>query len=314
MFYTRPDLRPLGLDLIKIEGGGSCPAQFFGETADGQRVYIRYRGGRFSVDCGTTKLLDATIGPWLHGAMLVEQACDLAGITVRGERVILSEERLRAAAEEEDILDWSGNTTYWQRNLQVTKEGGQRLVETLSCSFPKFMLLEAPWDASRSVMRRRYRLREEVSQSKHGVILGFGADKRRLQALLSSDHVLLTALEDTFAHIIQFGFHWNDSPLNVRLPPFFDLIGRDIVLCDFRLNGRLQTKFSTADPNGTNRVEIVDLVTGEVTGTAEIRSWHSNDLREWSRAAPDRYLGWSSEGTGDAVRYLGFRPAMAPRE
>ena len=111
MFYSRPNLRSLGIDVVKIDGGGSCPAQFEGETADGRHVYIRYRGGRFSVDCGEGWGINASIGPYLHGSMLLEQACDLAGITVRGERLTLSEEKFREAAEQEWILDWSGRTT-----------------------------------------------------------------------------------------------------------------------------------------------------------------------------------------------------------
>src|SRR6478736_5784447 len=74
MYLSRPNLKPLQLDLATLEGGGSCPAEFFGETTDGQEVYVRYRNGWLSVQRGEETLLKASIGPGLHGEMLLEQA------------------------------------------------------------------------------------------------------------------------------------------------------------------------------------------------------------------------------------------------
>lgn len=48
MFFTRPILTPLGIDLSDIEGGGSGPSQFFGRTSDGCPSYIRVAGEWFS--------------------------------------------------------------------------------------------------------------------------------------------------------------------------------------------------------------------------------------------------------------------------
>ena len=158
MFYTRPTLAPLGIDLCKIGGGGSCPAQFYGRTAEGRPTYIRYRGGRFSVSIGDvgapehetpTKLLDAVIGPTLHGDMLLEQACDLAGLTVRGERLVLSDEKREAAAEKSNILDWSGRTTYWVRDLVMTEDAGRCFVETLARKVGEPVFFDVTWKGGR---------------------------------------------------------------------------------------------------------------------------------------------------------------------
>jgi hypothetical protein len=342
MFYSRPNLRPLGIDLVDIQGGGACPAQFWGQTADGQPVYIRYRGGRFSVDCGERCLIDESIGPSLHGSMLLEQACDLAGLTLRGECLMLSEEKSRAAAKEEPILDWSGRTTYWVRDLQVTQKGGLKFVDALARHLPDFVLL-----GRRGETLAGGEFQEMLTQCTDGVLLASGADPLRLAALRSSDQVLRADLKAAFAHVVDLGFSWNhpaspdvggyrviDSVPTIApnlgrrpLPNFFDQIRREVYIADYwgRLRGRLWAEFATADPKAkvfiesvievanecfSNRVETVDLLTGDITGTIEHRLWHSIDLREWSRAGPDRYLGFFDEGIGDAARHLGFRPAI----
>ena len=51
-FHTPELPEPLGLDLYKLQGGGSCPSQFYGETHDGLDVYVRYRGGTLRVHVG----------------------------------------------------------------------------------------------------------------------------------------------------------------------------------------------------------------------------------------------------------------------
>ena len=40
-FHTPELPEPLDLDLAELHGGGSCPAQFYGETHEGLEVYVR---------------------------------------------------------------------------------------------------------------------------------------------------------------------------------------------------------------------------------------------------------------------------------
>jgi hypothetical protein len=266
LFYTRPNLPATGLDLADLEGGGSCPAQFFGHTVDGRAVYIRYPGGRFTVECSDAHearparvLIDANIGPWLHGDMLLEQACDLAGITIRGQQPVLSEERRRTAAEEDAILDWSGRTTYWYRDLQVTPEGGQKFFDALVASCSDILLLELWWDSSSVPMKRRYRLLESLSQCRNLVTFGVGADTARLNALLARDHVPVAELANAFPHTIGFfQFHWNDPTFrNAAVPYFIDETERNLTFAGAELRGRLATQFATADPMGMAFVQKV---------------------------------------------------------
>ena len=77
------------------------------------------------------ELFSAQIGPRFNGDMLLEQICDLAGLTLRGEKPVLDNATWRSAAERNWVLDWSGETTYWVGDLQVTEEGGRRLANYL---------------------------------------------------------------------------------------------------------------------------------------------------------------------------------------
>src|SRR5450755_2998986 len=91
-YFTPPRVEPLNLDLARLEGGGYAPAQFEGETHDGRDVYIRYRGGGFSVAVANlkgaadeTRILDVQIGPPLHGGISIGQLCRYFGITINQE-------------------------------------------------------------------------------------------------------------------------------------------------------------------------------------------------------------------------------------
>ncbi|MBX9823543.1 MAG: hypothetical protein K2Y27_00980 [Xanthobacteraceae bacterium] len=287
MFFTRPTLAPLGIDLREISGGGSCPAQFSGRTADERPIYIRYRGGHFSLHGGDvgapdhdtpTVLLSARIGPALHGQMLLEQACDLAGLTVRGERLILSDDKRLAAAEEEDIMDWSGGTTYWVRDLAVTEKDGRRFVEALTRAIGEPVFFDATWEQRGGRFCRQYRIFAEYN----GGLIGFGADRQRLEALLSRTHATIAEMKAAFAHVLRFSARWKDLP-NTNLS-YAARFGRPIAFADARLRGRMATEFATADVGGhafvqtvievadahfPNYFELVDLRTGAIVGTVD---------------------------------------------
>jgi hypothetical protein len=256
MFFTRPKLPPLGLDLVTIDGGGASPSQFDGRTADGRDVYIRYRGGHFSVHLDSKAVLEAVIGPPFHGDMLVEQACDLAGLTVQGERLVLSEERLRETAEERPILDWSGRTTYWERWFETTKERGLKFFDIVKKAHPDCLLIEMTFSQD---YRRLCRLQETLSQCGEdgdgAVTLGVGAQPRRVAALLSSSNYRLADLAGAFAHTLYFGFRHRD-PRNRPPYPFSDAAAGDGSAATLLL-GNLKSQFTTGDPVGRAFVEEV---------------------------------------------------------
>jgi hypothetical protein len=329
MFYTRPNIQPLDIDLIEFEGGGSCPAQFFGRTADGRPIYIGYRSGHFTVHRGQPgapfwQPLESSetmsFGPWLHGSMLREQACDLAGITVRGKRPFLSPEALRVAAEKDWILDWSGRTTYWIREIQVTEKGSCSFVEALRRRFPDLRIWER-WYGEASGWHPRWRLRDTIAECEHYVTLGIGADEHRLAKFLDGDKARSTDLTMAFAHAVSFRFNWANqntssySLIQERYP--------DVTCIGSRLSGVISTEFKTGDPDGvafvngliasadecfSNDMERIDLATGESLGRTSSFAWYSHDLRDWSRAEPKRYL-WVGEADRGSPPSVGLRPA-----
>jgi hypothetical protein len=141
-YFTPPKLASLNLDLARLAGGGYAPAQFFGETHDGREVYIRYRGGNFSVTLANEPgvaddtCVDERIGPPLHGGISIAQLCNYFGITINGARPPLPtpEEMLR-----EGCRDLSGLTTFYDVWLSSGLDTQKRL---LSAAFPGATLMQ----------------------------------------------------------------------------------------------------------------------------------------------------------------------------
>ena len=126
MLIGRPSLPNIDLDLVEVSGGGEAPTQFFGKTADGSPVHIRYRGGRLTIDKGLpgnddaanmAEVYAARFGPPLHGMIRIEQISDLTGLTVRGERLTLTDEKWRAASDEDRVIDFSGKRRYFEEEI-----------------------------------------------------------------------------------------------------------------------------------------------------------------------------------------------------
>jgi hypothetical protein len=350
MFYTRPNLPQLGIDLVDAHGGGSCPSQFYGRTAAGRQIYMRYRGGWLAVWEGTdgdlfeNELLSANIGPALDGDILLEQVCDLTGITIRGDKPSLTDAEWRAANEERPVMDWSGRTTYWIRDVLISKEGGERLADTLAAVFPDMMIVECVW--LKEPFRRVFVRRKTIGECEAGVFLcfgalaqtskwfGLGADARLLKRLTSGEQVAITDLDRLFAHILRIRIRWNEvrpwpdwrkalgleTPESERQPSHIELP-------NFGLMSNLRTKFATDDPGAgdfTRRLietvdgcfstwaEEVDLGTGAVVGAPREIRWYSLDLREWCEAAPNRFLFWRPPQEEGSSQKIGIRPCRAP--
>ncbi len=256
MFYSRPDLPQLGLDLAEVDGGLGRPSQYRGRTADGRAVRLGYDRGRLSVaiEDGPAglgrELISVQIGPRFNGDMLLEQICDLTGITLRGEKPRLSEEIRREAAERNWVLDWSGKTTYWVGDLNVTEAGGRSLARELAATFPDLRILEVYWDYSGEEGKRRYLPRRTISQCERAALFGFGVDEVKLARLLTREHVTLAELDEVFAYSLDFQFEWEVPALAAPAERLAAHHGRAVDLPEMRLGGSLETQFATDDPRG----------------------------------------------------------------
>ena len=143
-----PELpEPIGLDLAKLRGGGSCPSQFYGETHDGLDVYVRYRSGTLRVHVGKQTgdhalddghcILETEIGTTYDGTISLTQFCTNFGVTVNG---IIPEETDPEARRNADL---TGQTTYWEGYLrQVTIETSQKILREACLALPNALLVK----------------------------------------------------------------------------------------------------------------------------------------------------------------------------
>lgn len=146
-FHTPELPAPLGLDLHKLHGGGSCPSQFYGETHDGLDVYVRYRGGALRVYVGDEPgddalrggncILDADIGPPFDGSMSLTQLCANFGVTVNG---IIPDE---TDPDAHRYANLTGQTTFWKAHLnRITIETARKIVAKAWSAFPNALLVK----------------------------------------------------------------------------------------------------------------------------------------------------------------------------
>ena len=129
----RDAIRPVHMDLARLRGGGCAPAQFDGQTQDGRAVYIRYRGGGLSMDLDGQQIAAGKIGPGLHGALSMGQACDILGLTINGTAPPLPPEGARAA---EIWLDFSPNVQFYESFAYMTPTALNAFLGGLMAAWP----------------------------------------------------------------------------------------------------------------------------------------------------------------------------------
>lgn len=332
MLYTRPKIEPLNLDLVRLDGGGSCPSQFHGTTVDGRSLYIRYRHGWLSAeweDSGREpgsqhqELVEACIGPMFHGDILMEQVCDLLGLTLFGMTPPFTEEDRIKALDHRPIFDWSGRTTYWEELLKVTKEGGMRFVRELRAAFADVHILSINWNNG----ERAYVEHQNVDDCKGAMTIGINADRAGLQSILHSQHTILSDLKNSFSHVVNFGFDWDQRPdreffanherFNSR---FYEAFGNEAVLAD-RNSGKISGEFATDEPNSLRFVDrLYEVINacfarkaawvdphGTVLQLRDMHALYSRDLTDWCRRSSHHYLSWLEKDFGNGKVIAGLR-------
>jgi hypothetical protein len=330
MFFTRPNIAPLGLEFVEVRDyGTSCPSQFDARTEDGRDFYIRYRGGYLSIDGAAERLLDLRVGPPLHGDILFEQVCDLAGLTIKGRSPEQLQDVYRHKIDHYSILDFSGRVTYWHRPLLLSQQAAQTLVDRFGRAMPDICLINYKWPEQHWVQV------DSPGKGDWCAQLCFGINEMALGNLLSRRANSARELHDVFSHVVHFyfGFRWDEpQTAGERRPgtPIANAIGPEIKFAygpwgELRASkGHLKTHFVTQDSNGqsfmqkiiaivdsvfSNAVEAIDFATGESRGCQQIETWYSLDLAEWCRADQNRFLSWFSTDE-KPPHYYGWRPAI----
>jgi len=339
MFYTRPILPELNLDLVEIRGGGFRDCRFWGTASDGRPIYIHYEAGELEIfECSPAPdaepqevLLHAEIGPPWHGDITLEQVCDITGITVNGKRLTVSEEARRAAADRDPILDWSGRTAYWHQRLIATRRDMQNFIDALTRNRPDLRLLESVWP--KPIKDHSLVERSSLADCEVFIWLACGGNDDSLRRLLSQEHVRMPELEDAFPYLVEL---WPDvfiSPSRNRAPAdegFFEVESParvdpacpDIHLPSrklyaeirgaFRLDNEesqefINTVLAAASATFANEIERIDVASGEVIDTGECDAWFGHDVRDLCLAGPNRYVRSRYESV-PVRRAIGWKP------
>jgi hypothetical protein len=346
MFYTRPDIEPLGWDLSELRPNGVF--HFVGTTSDNCPVHIKYRNSWLQVWRGTVGasnaeniVLEKPIGPPFHRDLLVEQICDLLGITINGKKPVLTEEQRLEAAERKPILDWSGRTTYWESWHYLFDEDLELLLEEIKETFPDSILVQGAFTR----VGRRYRKINFFIRSDDYIRIGIGGDAKNIENMLGKPNVSIRESAEVFKYCIDFDCIDSPPGRSDMGKALIEGYNKNNLKLDYRVicprHFRLKTHYLTHDKTGQKFMEellriikkhffqnyqIVNLQTKSVLKICEesetnYRNSYSNRLKQWCLEKPNHYLSVGIEaphmraagyakmlGDGEETVFYGLRP------
>ncbi|HIF25314.1 MAG TPA: hypothetical protein EYQ41_03990 [Micavibrio sp.] len=151
MFYSRPDIKPLDLDLkeLPIDEGSR---NLYGQTIDGTHIGIRLSSGHLEVRSshaeGTNNffemeniLVSQNIFPYYMDQPKPDVFCDLLGLTVQGKKI--------KSDLQQSGYDLSGNTVYWHSIHLATRVNDiTHFVSLIMKKIPKIKLLQIEQDSA----------------------------------------------------------------------------------------------------------------------------------------------------------------------
>lgn len=322
MRFSRPELPKLNLDLAHFDGGGSCPSLFKGVTREGRSIHAKYRNGwlRIAFDDSDEILLQAQIGDAYDGDILLEQVCDLAGMTIHGEMPVLTREALERASDAAPVKDWSGRTIYWSFVLEYTRLAGQTFLHELEDMLPgllvKFDYHGKDNPNSRWVARRL----SETIDGWGSYCLGMEPAEyfaspdmlfEHYRAFDRSRRINVKMPTDTKSRefdCYNSAFASKHSGREVEIHPTFRGHIRGEIRSDNAEEQRLLDRIETlVTRHFSNRRKSVEIDTHEVIDRFESRGWYSRDLIEWCDPGKMRFLGATIE-KGAPGRSIGYLP------
>ena len=339
--FTPPKLVPLNLDLASLDGGGSCPAQYEGETHDGREVYCRYRDGYLSVTVASaagadalrdgTCLLEECIGPPLHGDLSLGQLCHYAGITIAG---VLPRLPTRAEKKMRPYFDLSGTTTFYDFHVASTIATARACLSRLQSQLPDASLVRLLRDERfRLIGAQLYHSADDVDDYGCLLLLGDRPSTKTLESL--SDEF---GLEESFpeATVCNFSYHGfkrvprpYDSTIAdriaERLAQNLQVAGQNSDCLHQSL--QLRASFPTGDAEHLIRVQALDRVLndcypmadylcfgldgGERHPDREKRQPIDPAIVDWIAGGEDRWYFVTSDGDRENPTFLGYRPRIA---
>ena len=330
-YFTPPKVEPLNLDFARLEGGGYAPAQFWGETQDGKEVYIRYRGGNFSVTLSNepgvadgTRLLDVGFGPPLHGGMSIEQICNYFGITIDGACPPLP---TPGETLPEGCRDLSGLTTFYDAWLPSGLDTQKRFLTAALAAFSRATLMQPILDQFRTVGYRACPTVEALTSDYPLIVLGeLTADTI---ARLTHEPLSHREFGDCVIQFHTCGIQYpirkygnNDAEsVRVTLGKTIHVAGQvdDCLYGSFSVH----SEFRTGDTNRQDllqkfdelldeffpacQVDFFDLKTGHLQREDSFIMHFDRAIVNWLDAGPDRWFSIANKGDGQSPRFAGSK-------
>jgi hypothetical protein len=326
-------LPSLDLDLATLDGGGYAPSQFWGETHDGRDVYVRYRGGNFSVTVanepgGTdeTRILDMTIGPPLHGSISIGQLCHYFGITINGVRPPLptAEECLQ-----EGYSDLSGSTTFYDVWLSSGLDAQRRFLTAAIAAFPGTTLMQPILDDQFKTVGHCVCPTIESLTSDHSCMV-LGGLTAEAVARLGQEPLLHHEAGHCVIALRTCGFQYPIRKYdNSEAERVHGATGKTIAVAgqvddclygSFSLHAQFRNEDSERHAHlqkfdrlldeffPAYQVDCFDLRTGAREPEDSFIRHCDPDMVNWLDAGPDRWLGIWNKADGQNPRFAGSRP------
>jgi len=320
MFYSRPDIKPLGWDLTGLPTPNGS-RNFDGLTSDGHALDFRFSSGWLTVERDEEEVLSQQIAPFGITDIWPEDICDILGLTVNGEKI--SAEPLPPMSRG---FDWSGRMTYWRSSHRIKwDDEAEILVRTITNTFPGSVLLQPSWGSG---LRVRCRQIKFLMRTDEMVSIGIDCDKSRLEKMLAAETVSDDEFHSVLTHRIDVIRSDHDADLTGI--KFIRARGADELDLNYDVQAqrsyRIETEFRTDDVraqevmkellaiiNGffCRGIQVVNLQTGAVIGEdrsdeEDTRSY-SRSLRDWCMERPNRYLSVGILQDKERV-FVGYRP------
>lgn len=218
MLYSRPDIKPLNLDLEALPFKEHMRS-FHVRTTDGVPLYIRFSSGWLSVYRGETNLPNATMGdpliaqhkiaPFGVTGITPEQICDVLGLTVQGKKIEGPDEKQSNKIKQNmsgsgDFFDWSGRTAVWKSShLMVLHNDADEFIELVKTTFPGCVMYQTKSTGDWKTVR--YRRVPFLLQSDDYVGFGIGGQKEAIESFFEEVSVDRLAFKDVFPFSFDFG-------------------------------------------------------------------------------------------------------------
>src|SRR5262245_12122715 len=203
MFYSRPNIEPLGWDLVDLPTPNGS-RNFDGLTSDGRPIDFRFSSGWLTVERGQPgaspdgemeEVLSLQIAPFGIIDIWPEDICDILGLSINGEKVVLE-----PIPPQNRSFDWSGEMTYWRSSHRLNwDDDPEILVRTIMETFPGSVLIQPSWGSGLRVRSRQIKFLMKTDEM---VSIGIDCDKTRLEEMLATETVSNDEFHGVLAHRI----------------------------------------------------------------------------------------------------------------